>query len=121
MSEVLWKNNLEIAKFLGCYTYPSNGGYVVVFDEYDYCSWKDLKYHEDWYWLLEVVTYLESQDIQVIFGKEWDDNTNTLLTTFYCEIRSYDGVGAYKRNEKTRLDAVYNTVLEFINIYGNKD
>ena len=104
------ENNKIIAEFLGAtltkdlqIMYPVYGG--------DSSYVKDLKYHLDWNWLMQVVEKIES-----ILP---DDS---IITIEYknCFIPVLDDEEPFtiEGGGKTKIEAVYNACLEFIKWYN---
>lgn len=114
------ENNKIIAEFLNVKIHPcetiekfkflpmeERGLYNGYFVE-------DLKYHEDWNKLMEVVEKIES--LNYIFE----------IKTTWCRIKEI-GTGSVIvlrwEEDRTKIEAVYNACIDFINFYNeqNKD
>ena len=70
---------------------------------------KDLKYHLDWNWLMEVVEKIESLGYKVDISK-WGNSQ-------YCGIY-LNGKKISGNETNTKIEAVYNASLEFIKWYN---
>ena len=71
-----------------------------------------LKYHEDWNWLMEVVEKIESLNYVVEIKITW------------CRIKQIENGNVIVlrwEEEKTKIEAVYNAVVEFIKWYNNQN
>lgn len=93
---------IEKLKFLSMEERGLYNGYFV----------EDLKYHEDWNWLMKVVEKIESLDF--IFE---------ILST-RVDIADYRVIAFKKRFEpiikETKIEAVYNACVEFIKWYNEQ-
>jgi hypothetical protein len=104
------ENNKIIAKFMGA-TLTKDLQIMYPVYEGDSSYVKDLKYHLDWNWLMEVVEKIES-----ILP---DDS---IITIEYknCFIPVLDDEEPFtiEGGGKTKIEAVYNACLEFIKWYN---
>lgn len=75
----------------------------------------ELRYHESWDWLMPVVEKIES----FIFDENNSYNV-TIGSTNYCIIQDSNGdsVEIIKDNGETKLETVYQAVVEFIKWYN---
>ena len=79
----------------------------------------ELKYHEDWNWLMEVVEKIESLEIFDRMGrfnintKNFDENYTSFITDKDEDFIQCEG--------DTKIEAVYNAVVEFIKWYNNQN
>lgn len=101
------ENNKIIAEFMG---YIDNGcseeGFLInPITNYDE-DINELKFHSDWNWLMEVVEKIESKGFDVHI------NTCVCRITDVGEDR-FEDIETFNSNSK--LQAVYQAVLEFIN------
>ena len=107
------ENNKLIAEFLG---YIDNGcsedGFLIhPITNYD-VEISSLKYHEDWNWLIEVVEKIES--LNYVFE----------IKITWCRIKQIENGNVIVlrwEEDKTKIEAVYNTVVEFIKWYNNQN
>ena len=79
----------------------------------------ELKYHEDWNWLMEVVEKIESLEIFDRMGrfnintKNFDENYTSFITDKDEDFIQCEG--------ETKIEAVYSAVVEFIKWYNNQN
>ena len=113
------QNNKLIAIFMGGKTSDMNNRIVkehqnIWLPIYGICDWstinlsrgKILQYHKSWDWLMQVVEKCESLD-----------NTTVIIQEESCIINHYQR----KNREtfgKTKIEATYKAVVEFINWYN---
>jgi hypothetical protein len=102
------ENNKLIAEFMG---YPNIANDEDKRDYLEDC----LKYHKSWDWLMPVVEKIES----FIFDENNSYNV-TIGSTNYCIIQDSNGdsVEIIKDNGETKLETVYQAVVQFINQYN---
>lgn len=74
---------------------------------------QELKYHYDWNWLMQVVEKIEG-----LRNTDGDVVAYVRFENQYCEIQLFDSI--FCNEGKTKIDAVYNTALEFINWYNQQ-
>lgn len=77
----------------------------------------EMLFHSDWNWLMSVVDKIES----IIFDENNSYNV-TIGSTNYCVIQDSNGdtFEIIKDDGKTKLETVYNAVVEFIKFYNEK-
>ena len=102
------ENNKIIAKFMGA-TLTKDLQIMYPVYEGDSSYVKDLKYHLDWNWLMEVVEKIESLGYKVDISK-WENSQ-------YCGIY-LNGKKISGNETNTKIEAVYNACLEFIKWYN---
>lgn len=121
-------NNIKITRF---YDNPKFDDYTS--EKQDFII-KSIKYHESWDWLMPVVEYIESLDLKES-GYTWKEDGVTRynfegfsvdMENTKCMIYAHlalDPIDVY--NEKTykidyptKLEAVYNAILNFIDTYN---
>lgn len=101
-------NNKIIAEFMGA-TLTKDLQIMYPVYEGDSSYVKDLKYHLDWNWLMEVVEKIESLGYKVYILK-WENSQ-------YCSIY-LNGKKIAGNETNTKIEAVYNACLEFIKWYN---
>ena len=101
-------NNKIIAEFMGA-TLTKDLQIMYPVYEGDSSYVKDLKYHLDWNWLMEVVEKIESLKFSVLIGK----NNCVIEQTFGKESLN---LGLIKGKDK--IEAVYNACVTFIEWYN---
>ena len=113
------ENILEDNKLIAEFMVQNEGGLVKLkenifstIDNFeipdDYLTLKDLKYHEDWNWLMLVVDKIES-----IKG------TQIFINGISCEIMFKGKV--ITKHFNTKIEAVYNACVEFIKWYNKQN
>ena len=102
------ENNKIIAKFMGA-TLTKDLQIMYPVYEGDSSYVKDLKYHLDWNWLMEVVEKIENLGYKVDISK-WENSQ-------YCGIY-LNGKKISGNETNTKIEAVYNACLEFIKWYN---
>lgn len=119
------ENNKLIAEFLGGYQYDNHDDFIT-FDETnnifsnDTISLKNLKFHTDWNWLMQVVEKIESLHSvnSVVIGK------GHCFITFYekykNESKLFKSESQFANVELRKIEAVYNTCVEFIKWYNEQ-
>ena len=122
------ENNKLIAEFLGAKQYDKTDDFIY-FDETnnifsnDTISLKNLKFHNDWNWLMEVVEKIENLEFYPknstcigfdSFGIEINKNR--------CDITRYGDFThlLLQGQGGTRIEAVYNACVTFIKWYNEK-
>ena len=99
-------NNKIIAEFMGAkLTKDLNIMYPVYEGDSSYV--KNLKYHSDWNWLMEVVEKIESIGFTFETKKNWARIT-----------RKGENIILRWEEDKTKIEAVYNACIEFIKWYN---
>ena len=106
--KMITENNKIIAEFMGA-TLTKDLQIMYPVYEGDSSYVKDLKYHLDWNWLMQVVEKIESLKFSVLIGK----NNCVIEQTFGKESLN---LGLIKGKDK--IEAVYNACLEFIKWYN---
>ena len=116
------ENNKLIAEFLGETKQPfefSQFGYINSLGE-----WKDtffdnqLKFHSDWNWLMEVVEKIENlqdENNHVMYNVQIEQSFTEIIDNHTSEIVIYD------IDADSKIEAVYNTVIEFIKWYNEQN
>ena len=119
------ENNKLIAEFLSVKIHPCEtieNFKVLPIEErglYNGYFIDELKYHEDWNWLMEVVEKIESLEIFDRMGrfnintKNFDENYTSFITDKDEDFIQCEG--------ETKIKAVYNAVVEFIKWYNNQN
>ena len=119
------ENNKLIAEFLSVKMHPcktiENLKFLPMEERGLYNGYfiEDLKYHEDWNWLMVVVEKIESLEIFDRMGrfnintKNFDENYTSFITDKDEDFIQCDG--------DTKIEAVYNAVVEFIKWYNNQN
>ena len=110
------KNNKLIAEFMNEEIGFSDTSEPCVLGDY---SWKPMKYHKSWDWLMPVVEKIEQS------GYVYD------FTIDYCSVFGYtvkitselkntfsDFTRIRRIGESTKINTVYEVVMEFINWYN---
>ena len=105
--ETIEKNKL-IAEFMG---YPKQK-IDFVGKRLNFENSKHNTYHKDWNWLIEVVEKIESLGYRIDISK-WENSQ-------YCGIY-LNGKKISGNETNTKIEAVYNAVVEFIKWYNNKN
>ena len=99
-------NNKIIAEFMGAkLTKDLKIMYPVYEGDSSYV--KNLKYHSDWNWLMEVVEKIESIGFTFETKKNWARIT-----------RKGENIILRWEEDKTKIEAVYNACIEFIKWYN---
>ena len=100
------ENNRIIAEFMGAkLTKDLKIMYPVYEGDSSYV--KNLKYHSDWNWLMEVVEKIESIGFTFETKKNWARIT-----------RKGENIILRWEEDKTKIEAVYNACIEFIKWYN---
>lgn len=111
------ENNKIIAEFMGlsyCEKHLYTGWYKNHEHNERICDFNGLKYHSDWNWLMQVVEKIESiEDQRFLFQISSRQG-------FYAEVRMrfYYNEKIEDAFGKTRIEAVYNACLTFIEWYN---
>jgi hypothetical protein len=111
------ENNILIALFMEAKQYDKEDNYIY-FDETntmfsnDTISIKDLKFHSDWNWLMEVV-----EKIEEIEGNRFKVEIYNNVCRIY-DHQEYDDV--IDITDETKIEAVYNACVEFIKWYNKQ-
>lgn len=122
--KTITENNKLIAEFL----VKNEGGLVKLeenifstIDEFeipdDYLTLKDLKYHKDWNWLMEVVEKIESlpdeENNGAFFFEIYQDSVSIIFSNddYIIDLINVMGQGS-------RINNVYQAVVEFIQLYN---
>lgn len=114
------KNNIIIAKFIGGKLKDESMWYFPEPFRYTCAEESRLAFNDSWDWLMPVVDKIEKTHCVNILSKP---------KSFICMIRSLDVEGSLnisyykgsvgnKDTAKTKIDAVYNAVVEFIEWYN---
>ena len=116
--ETMMQNNKLIAEFIGM-VYDNHNNqpnkYWELTDEQNFVSPKpypqdkDLKFHSDWNWLMEVVEKIECCDFIFSIHHEVANIFNG-----ECNELTYNET----TQARTKIEAVYNACLEFIKWYN---
>lgn len=102
------ENNKLIAEFMGVSKSKIEANGKVL----NFANSKYNTYHSDWNVLLEVVEKIESLGNYVgIFS------ANTCEIKFQCFPKI--GEGAFIHSKESKIQSVYNAVVEFINFYNS--
>ena len=123
--ENIIENNKLIAEFL----VKNEGGLVKLkenifstIDEFeipdDYLTLKDLKYHKDWNRLMSVVEKIENlQDENncAIYNVQIEQSFTEIIDNHTSETIIYN------IDADSKIEAVYNTVIEFIKWYNEQN
>ena len=113
------ENNKIIAEFLSVKIHPFKFIPIEERGLYNGYFIDELKYHEDWNWLMVVVEKIESLEIFDRMGrfnintKNFDENYTSFITDKDEYFIQCEG--------DTKIEAVYNAVLEFIKWYNNQN
>ena len=119
------ENNKIIAEFLNVKIHPcetiENFKFLPIEERGLYNGYfiDELKYHEDWNWLMVVVEKIESLEIFDRMGrfnintKNFDENYTSFITDKDEDFIQCEG--------DTKIEAVYNAVVEFIKWYNNQN
>ena len=92
------ENNKIIAEFMGCIIHIQTKAYLTT-DGYFHD--KDLKFHSDWNWLMEVVEKIYTTKASYNLHKNIED--------------------AFIYKSENRIESVYNACVEFIKWYNNEN
>lgn len=88
-------------------------GYLDINEKCNYCDLSDMKFHKSWDWLMPVVEKIEDYDIIASFQIEhptifiWSSSENSTFEDI--EVNTFG---------KTKIEAVYTAVIEFIKWYN---
>ena len=119
------ENNKIIAEFLSVKIHPcetiENFKFLPIEERGLYNGYfiDELKYHEDWNWLMVVVEKIESLEIFDRMGrfnintKNFDENYTSFITDKDEDFIQCEG--------DTKIEAVYNAVVEFIKWYNTQN
>ena len=119
------ENNKLIAEFLSVKIHPcetiENFKFLPIEERGLYNGYfiDELKYHEDWNWLMVVVENIESLEIFDRMGrfnintKNFDENYTSFITDKDEDFIQCEG--------DTKIEAVYNATVEFIKWYNNQN
>ena len=118
-------NNKIIAEFMGYIKHTQTKAYLTTDG---YFHERDLKFHKDWNWLMEVVEKIENlKPIEFLSGRNWIGFDVKIYKTFntqtnYCTIKYLkDGGDMTISNgfsKINKIEAVYNACVEFIKWYN---
>jgi len=127
------QNNKLIAEFMGLkeiYTPLLN---IYEISETEICLETDLAYHTDWNWLMKVVDKIESFQATIRLKSNYSHFQNQNYHQVTIEIDKgklsesrktfWDDGFIYKHHSNTglnRIDCYYESVIEFIKWYNNK-
>lgn len=115
--ENILENNKLIAKFMGGYQYDNHDDFIT-FDETnntfsnDTISLKNLKFHSDWNWLMEVVEKIESL--------EYDVNIEFATCVILKNVDDFKPIFGHGSNF-SKIQAVYNACVTFIEWYNKQN
>ena len=101
------ENNKIIAEFMGMKPHNKNdleGFWTNTIKVHEFNNVMNLKFHSDWNWLMEVVEKIESLG-----------NFNVSIEFGNCTI---SGTFTVSKTNKTKIEAVYNACLAFIEWYN---
>lgn len=126
--ENIIENNLLIAKFMGAkfslsshslwrheLWLPIHG--VVNYTAIGSGNGKIIHYHDSWDWLMPVVEKIESLDsTSVVFETDNLVIITTIISKSPYKVKQHSSIG----NQHSKIQAVYNTVVEFIKWYSNE-
>ena len=107
------ENNKIIAEFLSVKIHPcgtiENFKFLPIEERGLYNGYfiDELKYHEDWNWLMEVVEKIESLGYRIEIVKH------------ICRIYLSNKETIIISENTPKIEAVYNAVVEFIKWYNN--
>ena len=113
------EGNRLIAEFMGMEWFKN---YWIIDNDITR-TLRDLKYHYDWNWLMEVVEKIEELGFEVKIKSMWQHHRETKLNHF-CEI--YPSVFHHKDikhfgiSGKEKLNVVYICITKFIKWYNNQ-
>lgn len=81
---------------------------------------ENLQYHKDWNWLMEVVEKIENDinGLSIYYLEIFKSPTNKNQV---CRIYSKDGKQQVNEYAETKIQAVYNTCVEFIKWYNQQN
>ena len=103
-------NNKIIAEFMGYIKHTQTKAYLTTDG---YFHERDLKFHKDWNWLMEVVEKIESIKIETYKVRvDIYFNCCKINPTHWEQLISIYG------NKETKIEAVYNACVEFIKWYN---
>ena len=97
-------SNKIIAEFMGYIKHTQTKAYLTTDG---YFHERDLKFHKDWNWLMEVVEKIESIGFTFETKKNWARIT-----------RKGENIILRWEEDKTKIEAVYNACIEFIKWYN---
>jgi hypothetical protein len=104
------ENNKIIAEFMKYIKHTQTKSYLT---KDGYFHDKDLKFHSDWNWLMEVVEKIESIKIETYKVRvDIYFNCCQINPTHWEQLISIYG------NKETKIEAVYNACIEFIKWYN---
>ena len=109
------ENNKIIAEFLSVKIHPcetiENFKFLPIEERGLYNGYfiEDLKYHEDWNWLMEVVEKIESLGYRIEIVKH------------ICRIYLSNKETIIISENTPKIEAVYNACVEFIKWYNNQN
>ena len=109
------ENNKLIAEFLSVKIHPcetiENFKFLPIEERGLYNGYfiDELKYHEDWNWLMEVVEKIESLGYRIEIVKH------------ICRIYLSNKETIIISENTPKIEAVYNAVVEFIKWYNNQN
>lgn len=96
------------------------GEWCEILLEQDYCMIKDLKFHNDWNWLMQVVEKIENSKYvdEFVIKKCSVFGLNVLITPI-----SYDTFNFFHctLKDETKIQTVYNACVEFIKWYNEQN
>ena len=106
------ENNKLIAEFMGLNLHQGVWRKSTLATERKICKEDALKYYSDWNWLMKVVEKIES--LNYIFE----------IKTTWCRIKEI-GTGSVIvlrwEEDRTKIGAVYNACIDFINFYNEQN
>ena len=117
------ENNRLIAEFMGA-TLTKDLQIMYPVFEGDSSYVKDLKYHSNWNWLMEVVEKIESikDSYHGRFGVYISANSCTIQSTNFRPDKPIPNPPHYYDNIvlNTKIESTYYLVLNFINFYNKQ-
>ena len=107
--ENIINNNKLIAEFMGLEICFGDTTEPCVLSTQEIGVWKPMKYHSSWDWLMPVVEKIQQID---------ENNFCVTIDENVCHIWSENNVYDIETVSHTTLEAVYNSIVEFINWYN---
>ena len=104
------ENNKLIADFMGYEKYTYRGYTMYVFEEDNHRTEVDLHYHKNWNWLMDVVEKIDSIGYSV----------NISSSMVYINSDNGRIVNPILIGVKTKIECLYEAVVEFIKWYNEQ-
>jgi hypothetical protein len=112
------EQNKLIAEFMGARKKKNAYFYdgILFPTGWNTCRPENMKYHSSWDWLMPVVEKIEGMD-----DFEGDFDCHFEILRDGCLILAWHGETLFENYEKTKIQATYNTVVQFIEWHNSQN